>query len=345
MIARGYRDKWLPLASSSQDLIELCLRRDAELDRLLSGTRIFSDDLGQGDHLISCRDWLALVRNCQKQVASDDLPFLAAEALLANSDHTLFSLLQSARDLRDALRLWHRHRFLFLPLMQALPHGHDDGLALHLLPAAGLGPQENFVIHLTVSLILGLARHQAGECAGIEIALPMPRPADTETYALHWFQVPEFNAPCTRLLIPRALLRASFRDHDPDIHATQLRYCRARTSALDCQPAALEVIRRELKRALPANPGLAEIAKQLAMSGSSLKRLLKEHGVSYCRLVDEVRSELALALLRDPRLSNRAIASQLGFANEHNFRRAFKRWTGSLPSNFRFEGQPWLSSG
>jgi len=52
-------------------------------------------------------------------------------------------------------------------------------------------------------------------------------------------------------------------------------------------------------------------------------------------LLDEVRNQLALQLLQQPELSNRQLAERLGYSDPHNFRRAFKRWTGFIPGHFR----------
>jgi AraC-like DNA-binding protein len=63
--------------------------------------------------------------------------------------------------------------------------------------------------------------------------------------------------------------------------------------------------------------------------------LLQQHHTSYSQLLDEVRNQLALSLLNQQDLSNRQLAQRLGYSDEHNFRRAFKRWTGAIPSTFR----------
>ncbi|MES0872747.1 helix-turn-helix transcriptional regulator [Sinimarinibacterium thermocellulolyticum] len=326
-------DKCLWLASCGRDLIDLCLRRDAELHRLLSNTRIFPAHLAADDHRIAGRDWLNLVRNCRRQVPVDDLAFVAAEAMLANRDHAFLQMLQCAPDLARALRVWHRLRGSFLPLLQIGLGGGDRELSLYLRPAIGLQGQDRFVTELTISLLLGLLRHQLRErdpTPAVELAWPCP--ADVESYRLHWRIEPAFDAPVSRVRIPYPLLFQPFADADAARFAALQTRLRARLDDGGRRVGLLEFLRRRLRRALPQTLALEQAAASLSMSRSSLKRMLRQHGTSYGELVDEVRAELAWTLLRERRWPNPRVAQRLGYANAHNFRRAFKRWTGRPPS-------------
>ncbi|MEW6166912.1 MAG: helix-turn-helix domain-containing protein [Pseudomonadota bacterium] len=326
-------DKCLWLTPCCQDLIDLCLRRDAELHRLLSNTRIFPANPAAAHQRIASRDWLNLVRNCRRQVRVDDLAFVTAAAMLANRDHEFLQMLQSAPNLGRALRAWHRHRSGFLPLLQASLGGSHRALGIHLRPAIGLQGQDGFVTELTISLLLGLIRHQLDDGApACSVELAWRRPADVESYRLHWRIEPVFDAPVSRVCIPRALLFQPFADADPARFATLQGRLRARSENDGGRVGVLEFLRRRVRRALPQTLGLEQAAAVLSMSGSSLKRLLAQHGLSYGELIDEVRAELAWTLLREQRWSNPRVAERLGYANEHNFRRAFKRWTGRPPS-------------
>jgi AraC-like DNA-binding protein len=62
---------------------------------------------------------------------------------------------------------------------------------------------------------------------------------------------------------------------------------------------------------------------------------LAEANVSYSRLVERVRYEEATELLKQPELKLIEIAAELGYTDAANFTRAFKRWAGMSPSEFR----------
>jgi AraC-like DNA-binding protein len=94
-------------------------------------------------------------------------------------------------------------------------------------------------------------------------------------------------------------------------------------------------IRTLLLRNITNPPTLAAIAKLLEVSDRSLRRQLREQGISFRGLLDELRMQIALNYLRTTRLANEDIALALGFSDAANFRRAFRRWTNKSPSEIR----------
>lgn len=78
-----------------------------------------------------------------------------------------------------------------------------------------------------------------------------------------------------------------------------------------------------------------DVADSLHMSLRTLQRKLREEKTSYKDLLDETRRELANQYLRDSYLSVSEVTYLLGFSEPSNFARAFKRWTGHTPSEFR----------
>lgn len=82
-------------------------------------------------------------------------------------------------------------------------------------------------------------------------------------------------------------------------------------------------------------PVLAKIAARLALSPRTLQRRLGERGLSLRRLVEDVRRERCASLLADTHITMAEVAFELGFTEPSPFYRAFKRWTGMTPSQFR----------
>lgn len=82
-------------------------------------------------------------------------------------------------------------------------------------------------------------------------------------------------------------------------------------------------------------PHVASAAEAAGMSIRSFQRGLAEMGLSYSHLVEQVRFELATAWLKDPSTQILDIAFNLGYDNPANFTRAFKRWAGVTPNQFR----------
>ena len=77
------------------------------------------------------------------------------------------------------------------------------------------------------------------------------------------------------------------------------------------------------------------MARRLHMSRRTLQRRLAEADTSYLRLVDDTRKDLALRYLEDASRSIMDVAFTLGFSQQSAFTRAFKRWTGVNPTEYR----------
>lgn len=79
----------------------------------------------------------------------------------------------------------------------------------------------------------------------------------------------------------------------------------------------------------------ADIAKVLHMSRRTLQRKLAEADLTYLQLVDDTRRDLALRYIDDPAKSVTEITFLLGFSGQSAFTRAFRRWTGKAPTEYR----------
>ena len=78
-----------------------------------------------------------------------------------------------------------------------------------------------------------------------------------------------------------------------------------------------------------------KVASSLAMSPRLLQRKLKKEGVVYSKMFDECRKKIAIKLIYSKQHPMSEVAFMLGFSDQGNFSRAFKRWTGSNPYQYR----------
>jgi AraC-like DNA-binding protein len=77
------------------------------------------------------------------------------------------------------------------------------------------------------------------------------------------------------------------------------------------------------------------VARKLGMSVATLRRRLEEEGTRFSEIVETLREELARQYLRERRHATSEVAFLLGFADVISFHKAFKRWTGQTPHEFR----------
>jgi AraC-like DNA-binding protein len=94
--------------------------------------------------------------------------------------------------------------------------------------------------------------------------------------------------------------------------------------------------RRRLRQSLPGElPEFETLAEEMNMAPATLRRRLHEEGTSFQLIKDQLRRDLAISYLSDSSRSALDIGLELGFSERSAFHRAFKKWTGASPGEFR----------
>ncbi|MEP6883130.1 MAG: AraC family transcriptional regulator [Gammaproteobacteria bacterium] len=95
-------------------------------------------------------------------------------------------------------------------------------------------------------------------------------------------------------------------------------------------------VRRRLRQCLPGEvPDFEQLAEEINMTPATIRRRLHEEGESYQSIKDQLRRDLAISYLSHSNRSVMDIAMELGFSERSAFHRAFRKWTGASPGEFR----------
>lgn len=190
---------------------------------------------------------------------------------------------------------------------------------------------------LTMGMAANLVRHVLGrDWAPREVTFEHARPQDWQAHQALFNAPVSFGRQCNSLLIPKSdLAGKTMPGHDPVLLMLVQDAIRQLGEAPG-RPDLLEQVRQAVKATLHlGEPGLEQIAEQLHMPEWALQRKLRELGLSFSQLVDHTRSDLALAHLRQQSLSISALAPLLGYSETSAFSRAFRRWFGVSPRQWR----------
>lgn len=192
-------------------------------------------------------------------------------------------------------------------------------------------------VEAVMACVLNLARWITGGVFEVRRVRLTSQPAAAPAEYQSLLQGPvEFDAPANALVFAPALqataliqANAEMRDHLKPLADQAL----ARLGEGGFSRQVQAVVRREPRW------GKERVAEELGMSGRNLVRKLQEEGTSFKLLRSTLLQQLAEQQLAAG-AGVAAVAEQLGFSDESAFAKAFKRWAGQTPSQYRDTTSP-----
>jgi len=251
---------------------------------------------------------------------------------------TLGTAVMSSRTLRDALDLVTRYLTLRAPHLKVARQRLEGKARYTMSCDVDMGPLQGFILDATLFGCVFMGTQLTGApVEGTRILRRGPEP-----HYFHRFRqiipVPvDYEAREDALIIPESRLALPIRFTNDQLAAASRAQCEEALQRLTEDACFASRVRRVIETSHPFPPKLARVAGTLFVSERTLKRRLQEEDASFQNLVDEVRLERAGELLTGTGMNLSQIADALGYADAANFTRAFKRWTGISPSQYRSE--------
>lgn len=190
---------------------------------------------------------------------------------------------------------------------------------------------------MTVTGFVRLLRTYGGEDAvPHEVCFEHVAPPYRAEYTRLFGGIERFGQPATTIRFDRAMLARTTLHTSPRLRAILADEAERMLGRLDHGVTYAERLRELLgTREGGGAPTMTWVAGRLGMSVRSLRRRLSEEGVSFPKLVEEAQVTLAKRLLESPERSIYAVAFEMGFSDPSAFHRAFRRWTGMTPGQYR----------
>jgi AraC-like DNA-binding protein len=244
-------------------------------------------------------------------------------------------LMQSAPTLRDALAIGTRLLRLHNPV-GSLAYASSGSFCTFSYTILGPGHQgDDQSLDMAVAGMFNVMRTLCGShWQPVEVRLAHARPRDVAPFR-RFFQAPVmFDSDETALVFRSQWLDLPLATADPFLHLFMQQY--VREADLDRSEDLAGQVRRTLPALLTrgqATPTGA--AQRLGLGVRTLNRRLADEGSSFRLLRDESRYSIARQLLGNTSMQAGQIATRLGYANASAFTRAFLRWSGMAPTQWR----------
>jgi AraC-like DNA-binding protein len=315
------------------DLLRLVTLWKVPVEKVLAGTGLTEAALREPGSRVSLDVCADIVERAQALTGEPALPLHMGMQMRLSSHGFLGFAAGASATLREALALAERFAATRTSALGITSHIHGRVVSVVFEERVPLGRLREFAVltlmvgiwqiaqALTGKQLIGLA-----ECA-------FPAPGYLPRLGASTSEMIRFDQPAHRLVFDVSILDVPLRSPDPVALALAREQCERELRALVDSGFVARV-----RGAIDGPDGLRalpEVARSLHVSTRTLKRKLAGHGTTFTALVDDLRRQRALLLIDDASLSLAEVATKLGYSEPPNFTRAFRRWTGASPAEYR----------
>ncbi|HEX8686469.1 MAG TPA: AraC family transcriptional regulator, partial [Pyrinomonadaceae bacterium] len=215
--------------------------------------------------------------------------------------------------------------------------GADAHLAYHYLAADAAPGERRQESEEMLSTMVRVGRGLTGvDWAPREVHFEHARPKDISEHERIFRAPVRFARPLTKLVFDSSILALPLVGADPALGSLLERQAEELLAKSPRRGAFAGRVRRLIKEGLPGGEArVGPASRRLGVSPRTLQRKLREEGTSFQELLEETQHALAEFYLRKPEVAICEVSYSLGFSQPSAFHRAFRRWTGLTPKEFR----------
>ena len=192
------------------------------------------------------------------------------------------------------------------------------------------------LVDVCFAWIVGIARRGTGRPLNLKRVEFQRTPVHREMYEAHFRCPVKFKCNQNALIFSKEDMDLPFITYNPDLLATVAPQLEVELAEQLAQRNFSEQAKGILKRLLAGQrPGIDDLATELHMSTRTLQRRLTDQAITFQRLLEEARRELARHYLLHSSRELNETAYLLGYEDANSFFRAFHQWEGTSPGQWR----------
>lgn len=316
-------------------LIDLVEQRGCERAALLQGTSIAQSGVESMGARVSDTDFLRLVTNALDLTGDPALGLHLGQRLNMSAHAVLGQAFMTCPDLEQVMELFMKYYHLLSPGLHLEFETLGEECVVRIFTTPADAPEE-FGYEMIYGALINTLRGMLDLpdlCMRMELPYSAPPHADLYNEVLG--DDVHFDTVQARVVFPRGLLATPLPSSNPVLRQLYESECARLLADLEGEDSVAEQTLRLLRKLEGQYPQMPQIAQMLNLSSRTFRRRLDEEGLSFQKLLDQVRAEHATRYLQNTRLPLSSIAYLVGFSDASNFRRAYIKWTGHAPRDVR----------
>ena len=222
----------------------------------------------------------------------------------------------------DAAELSLQENDSFIELIFTIPPSHDT-VAVEAIEAF-------------TATIIGLFRTMTWEgFSPVAVEYKHGKDTGAEQYENFFGCAVTFNQSVTKVVFTKEQLAIELAFPNPSLAATLDEWMTQYLAQFRVDLVSTKVQSYLLNHITLGNTDQKSVAADLALSVRALQRKLKEEGTSFSKLFDNCRRQLAIKFISQKKIPLIEVTYMLGFSDQSNFSRAFRRWTDMTPHEYQ----------
>lgn len=323
-------------------LVAMLEERGFTAERVLARTGLTRAQLDDPMARMSFVATSQLLWNGMELTCDESIGLELGLSLKASSHGWLSLALITCNSLRDAITLGERYMEVRASPWRIQLIVEGDTAIMRFVEVVSVWPMRAVLLEAVLGAVIRLGEFMLGESfahPAIEFWSDSP---ERPHHARFRDQVPHvrYSQPTNQAMFPAAWLDRPLALREPVANREAISALENERRMIDPGDDLLERARALLSNPDNGFPALEQAATRLSVSSRTLRRHLRSHGTTFQALRDDVRRARGIMLLEQSKLAIDDVARALGFADRAGFVRAFQRWTGETPSNYRKRAHP-----
>ena len=320
-------------------LVETLTELGFPSDEILRGTGLTHLDIDNPESQTSVGQYFTACRNAIRISKNPATPFLIGRKMHLSAYGMYGYALMCSVTLRDFFNSAVRYHKLATPIV-VIDWRETEDEAIWFFPRLA-SPELSADLHSflieqqLVQHVIHMKDVAGPDCKPILVELSYAAPAHAKLYEQYLGCPVEFDRPVCELHYDVEIL-----EHAPQLaHKLTSTLMQSTCERLIGQAKTSWGFSGQIYQMLMMSAGqiptMEQTASKLFMNERTMRRKLEQEGTSFGEILEDVRSSLAKDYLKTTKMTTEDVAVLVGFSDVANFRRAFKKWTGCTPTDFR----------